>query len=219
MMLVFAYTAAVILGVCTLKGGAGKTTTAMLLATCAAADQPVTVIDADTELNAYLWATPAQRSGDPLPFEVVRGDAEGLPRQAREIAATGRIVVIDTPPNSPAAMMSAAIGSDAVVVPVSPSTMDLSRLSRTMGVLEDVRVGRPDMKISVLVTRYAAGTIMADTVQEVLAQHPLLPKMVRELERFKRVFGTTPPRVLLDEYQPNWLALRGMIRGVGDAGA
>ena len=52
------------------KGGVGKTTTAVYLATALAAQYRVILLDADPQGSATSWATDAFEAGDQLDFEV-----------------------------------------------------------------------------------------------------------------------------------------------------
>ena len=54
------------------KGGVGKTTSAMMVATAAAnAGRPVEVYDTDKQGSARRWAEIAQQRDDELPFPVI----------------------------------------------------------------------------------------------------------------------------------------------------
>lgn len=170
---------------------------------CAAEDgHQVTLIDGDPELSAVSWALEAKT----LPFEVVRGDPDGLTRQARDLSKAGRTVVIDTPPNAKDVLMSAALAADVAVVPVSPTAIDVNRLSRTLKALLDVTTARPDLEIQILVTRFSRGTRLARATADLLSGYPVLPAQIRDLERYKAMGGTVPS--YLTEYRDVWVALR-----------
>jgi chromosome partitioning protein len=119
------------------KGGTGKTTTAMNLAGgLSVAKYPVLVLDADPQASALAWAN--ARGPDTLPFQVcaagdvLRGDARAeLLRLAR--SKDYEIIIIDCPPGAvdgqdiAGRVARAAIAeSDAVLVPMRPSTLDFS---------------------------------------------------------------------------------------------
>jgi chromosome partitioning protein len=195
----------VIIAVTSLKGGVGKTTSAVLLSMCAAEDdpnRPVTLLDADNELSALSWATVAKT----LPFTVSRAEPDALVRQARELHAAGHTVVIDTPPNAKDSMLSAALAAHVVVVPVAPTNIDLNRLTRTTKALLDVVSVRPDLVIQILITRYTRGTRLARVTAEALSGFPVLPHQIRDLERYKSMGGTVP--TYLDEYRAVWTELK-----------
>ena len=188
-----------------LKGGVGKSTTAMLLSMCASEDgRDVTLLDGDPELSAVSWGLEAKT----LPFGVVRGDPDGLTRQAKELCATGRTVVIDTPPNAKDVLMSASLAAHVAVVPVSPTAIDVNRLSRTLKALLDVSTVRPDLHVQILITRFSRGTRLARATVDLLAEYPVLPAHVRDLERYKAMGGTVP--TYLSEYRNVWIALKGL---------
>ena len=77
------------------KGGVGKTTTAVYLATALAAQYRVILLDADPQGSATSWATDAFEAGDQLDFEVRPANAP-IVRRCRDIDAD--LVIIDTPP-------------------------------------------------------------------------------------------------------------------------
>ena len=105
-----------IIAVTNLKGGVGKTTTAMhLAAVVQRSGTPVVVLDADSEKSALEWAATGE-----LSFEVKQADPDKLARQAKGLEARGGVVVIDGPPNSRDLLWSAASVADRIVVPISP---------------------------------------------------------------------------------------------------
>lgn len=121
-----------------LKGGVGKTTSALYFAAVARerGENPV-VLDADNERSALEWAGAGE-----LPFEVLEAKKDGLARQARALEKEGRTVIIDAPPNSREALWAAAAVADRVVVPVAPTGVDVNRLRATLEVLLDVEATR-----------------------------------------------------------------------------
>jgi len=119
------------------KGGAGKTTLAIHLATAAeAAGVPTAIFDLDPQASAALWAD--RREGKPP--AVIPAQAPRLPAlltQARQQDAG--LVLLDTAPHDDGIAAEAATHADAILIPCRPSSLDLDaigasvRLARTTG--------------------------------------------------------------------------------------
>ncbi len=108
------------------KGGSGKTTLALHLATIAVQKKmPACVIDTDPQATAAAWG---DWRGDFLPAVVTSPPA----RLARTIANAGHegleLAVIDTPPHAEAAMREAIKAADLVLIPTRPRAFDLHAL-------------------------------------------------------------------------------------------
>lgn len=185
-----------------LKGGTGKSTTAMYLATCAHLDDHrVVVLDADNEKTALGWA-----STGAIPFEVQQADTDGLVVQAKKLHGDGYTVIIDGPPNARDILWAAATVSDIVVVPVAPTTVDINRLRSTLKVLLNIEQTRPEgLNTRILFTRYQRRTRLARQAVDALDKFPVLKATIRDLERYKHEFGTLPSYTL--EYDQVWREL------------
>lgn len=86
-----------IISVINLKGGSGKTTTAMALATAAARhNRNVSVLDTDPQGDATTWAGDAEDAGETLPFTVDSANIGKLKR-LRKTMADDELVIIDCP--------------------------------------------------------------------------------------------------------------------------
>lgn len=112
------------------KGGAGKTTLAVHLATAAAAaGHVVAVIDLDPQATATSWG---DRRTAAVP-EVVSGQATRLPalmKAAHDNGAT--FIVLDTAPNADQTASLAARAADLVLIPCRASTFDLEAIETTL---------------------------------------------------------------------------------------
>lgn len=192
-----------VFAILSLKGGVGKTTSAMYLATAAAASgRPVTVIDADSEHSACRWAEHVA-----LPFQVVAGEPDRLARQvkaARE-SAPDSVVLIDTPPNSRELLTRAGGLADLALVPVAPTGLEVDRLAPTLELLADLQAQRESLDVAVLLTRWNERRKLAREAQEALDGLPVLTARVRELEIYKAAFGSLPDAA--GEYAAVWKEL------------
>lgn len=119
----------VIVPILNTKGGVGKTTTAICLATVLAGVHTVEVWDADPQGSATEWAQLAANNDDPLPFNVEVINKVLLAHLAR--TTTADYVFIDTPPGDPDMIDAAAAVADLVILPSAPTVMDIARLVRT----------------------------------------------------------------------------------------
>lgn len=108
------------------KGGSGKTTTAINIA-CGLKELgfKVAIVDMDKDKpDAYMWMT---KNDDTNDF-VYNLDEKSIREKVTEIKPQLDYIVIDTPPNFQTAALKSALLSDLVVIPCSPSGMDLSGL-------------------------------------------------------------------------------------------
>jgi chromosome partitioning protein len=112
------------------KGGAGKTTVAVHLATAAAAaGHAAAIIDLDPQGTAASWGDRRQSDAP----EVVSGQAARLQvliDAARDAGAD--LLILDTAPNADQTALRAAQLADIVLVPCRPATFDLEAIRATL---------------------------------------------------------------------------------------
>ncbi len=119
------------------KGGTGKTTTAVHLATAATlAGYDAVVIDLDPQGSAATWG---DDRGDNAP-EVISGQASRLNVLLDSAVREGfDLVVIDTGPAADAAARRSAELADLVLIPCRPSAFDLRAIRTTLDLVEATR--------------------------------------------------------------------------------
>jgi chromosome partitioning protein len=115
------------IAVANLKGGVGKTTSAIHLATLASASQPTVLIDSDPQGSAAEWLDDLQ-----LPnLECVEAPSARTLRTA--LARVGdRLTVVDTPPGQPEIAMAALEAADIVVIPTRAGVLEIQRVALTL---------------------------------------------------------------------------------------
>lgn len=119
-----------IISVINLKGGSGKTTTAMALATAAARhNRNVSVLDTDPQGDATTWAGDAEDAGETLPFTVDSANIGKLKR-LRKTMADDELVIIDCPPAGNVVDVACDV-SDFVIVPATQGPFELSHALET----------------------------------------------------------------------------------------
>lgn len=145
------------------KGGAGKSTTSMYLATAAVRSGRTTVVlDADPQGTASDWAYSVADDGDQLGFEVRPVNRAGLDH----LAGDEDLVIIDTPPGADGIVQTAIEVAGFVVVPTRASSADVWRTLPTVTVVGDRPYG-------ILVTQARTGTTNLRDLQELLTNQDL----------------------------------------------
>ena len=104
------------------KGGVGKTTTAVYLAAVAAESgwDPVTLVDADRQASSAEWFEQRPVEG----VELLEAPSERT--VSRAMSENGAMVVVDTPPGDERIVRAALERADAVVIPTR-AALALSR--------------------------------------------------------------------------------------------
>lgn len=138
------------------KGGAGKTTSALLLATeLANRGAAVAVIDADPERWISQWgALPGRPAGLSIIGDVTE---ESIVDQIEAAAAAAQFVIVDLE-GTASLMVANAIGmSDLVVIPAQGASMDAKGAAKTIKLIRNQeRMARRPIAHSVLLTRTSA---------------------------------------------------------------
>lgn len=126
-----------IVAISNIKGGVGKTTTAMGLATTAARrGLASSVVDIDPSASSSAWAAEADGDGNPLPFSVTPGNTVTLKSLAPK---EDEWVFIDCPPGGGTAVAAggaAVAAADFVVVPSQATSADVREAFQLKEVLE-----------------------------------------------------------------------------------
>lgn len=138
------------------KGGAGKTTSALLLASeLASRGAQITIIDADPEKWISQWGKlPGKPDNLTIIGEVTEDTIVDLIEQA---AAKSQFVIVDLE-GTASLMVANAIGmSDLVVIPTQGASMDAKGAAKTIRLIRNQeRMARRPILHSVLLTRTSA---------------------------------------------------------------
>lgn len=138
------------------KGGAGKTTSALILASeLAAKGAQVTIIDADPEKWISQWgALPGKPGNVSIVGEV---SEDSIVDQIEDAAAHAQFVIVDLE-GTASLMVANAIGmADVVVIPTQGASMDAKGAAKTIRLIRNqARMTRREILHAVLLTRTSA---------------------------------------------------------------
>lgn len=118
--------------VAALKGGVGKTTTAVYLAACGISSRRlVTLVDADPQASGADWL---DGSEDPYleDIDLVEAPTERLLTRALEKIEDDDVAVVDTPPGDERLLLRALSLADVVVVPTRVGGMEMARVETVL---------------------------------------------------------------------------------------
>lgn len=111
------------------KGGVGKTTTTMSLASILAEKYKLLAVDADSQGSFTWWV---QQSKKGIGFDLAQETDPQLLENLRLVVGYD-LIIVDTPPALSSATLAAVIpAADYLVLPTPPSPMDLAVLVETV---------------------------------------------------------------------------------------
>lgn len=138
------------------KGGAGKTTSALLLACeLGAKGAAVAIIDADPEKWISQWGALPGRPGN---IKIVSDITEDtIVDQIEEAASVAQFVIVDLE-GTASLMVANAIGmADLVIIPTQGASMDAKGAAKTIKLIRNQsRMARREIPHAVLMTRTSA---------------------------------------------------------------
>jgi chromosome partitioning protein len=177
------------LSVINLKGGTGKTTSAMFLAAGLNRKGRTLLIDADPQGSALSWSESAKE----LPYPVIGLPVKDLQKRVPTFARDYEHIVIDTPPGEVAIVRSSLLAADTALITISQGLLDIDRLRPTLELLEEVE-DFVTLDVNVLLTRVRKGTKSSKAAREILTELELdvLDAEITLLEVYANALGLVP---------------------------
>jgi len=149
------------------KGGAGKTTLSINIASGMQRRFPTVLLDADPQRSSFQWREIAERDDLVDVVDAVE-DVVGTVRQYRE---RYECVMIDCPPSVQSEQTRQALAcSDIAVIPVLPSPLDLWATVHVEQELEWARSVNPGIRALVVVNQLESRTLLSRLMREALAE-------------------------------------------------
>lgn len=149
------------------KGGAGKTTLSVNVASGLARQSKVAVVDADPQGSSLQWRAFSSNE-DTVP---VLAANEQLEDQAKQLLEEYQYVVIDCPPSVHAEQTKTVLGfSDIALVPVQPSPVDLWATVHIEEAVDTARDSNADLNAFLVINQLEPRTTMSKLVRDALTE-------------------------------------------------
>lgn len=146
------------------KGGVGKTTSAIFLASVLSSmNYKVLLKDCDPQGSATNWIENVKELGKSVPFDLNIANMRTLKNTDNNYDYT----IIDTPPGNSDLINTAITSSDLVIIPTAPKGLDLER------VLSLIDVIKGKINYAILLTNVACNTSSFKFAQQLLDEEKL----------------------------------------------
>lgn len=161
------------IGVINQKGGSGKSSTAVALASWLSCKQghKTLLIDADAQRSSSKWLKSLPEK-EAVPFVVI-GDADTLIEKVDKLLESWEFIVIDAPGSIAEVTRAIVLLADLAVIPCQPTGLDLGSAVDTVKLVLQARQIRKGLPKSVaFLSRAVKGTRLKDEAKSILGELP-----------------------------------------------
>lgn len=210
-----------VIAVGVLKGGTGKTTSALFFALYLAVMLGLAVVVVDTDDNSQTvdnWYQIREQRGEEVPFDLVSydpKDEEGpdLDDVIEDLKERYQVVIVDSGGAGKEAYWEMCKVANMLVLPVAPSGFEISRIKASLRQAAKGTKANPDLRVSVYLVKCSGNNTLAEEQRPVLdaivaAEDPAKVHAFVVPEEFQisgspdyiRSWETTPKRPHLEEF-------------------
>ena len=148
------------------KGGVGKTTLSINVASALAnAGHKVLLIDADKQGSSTAWASLREET----PFQVVSLARDNMAKDAMKLAQDFDYTLIDAPPHAESISRSVIIASDLVLMPIEPSGLSSWASDVTVRQIQQAQDYKETLKCGFVVSRKIGNSVIGREIREMVA--------------------------------------------------
>jgi len=155
------------------KGGSGKTSVAIEVATALTlrANAKVLVIDGDPQHGLIDWRADREETLPPL-FPVIGFPSSKLPVEIDAHKPNYDHIIIDAPPHNASILRAAAACSNGMLIPVQPSKHDIRGTRAFVAMVQEALSFNPDLKAAFVINRRITGTALGRDIFTALEDFP-----------------------------------------------
>jgi chromosome partitioning protein len=194
------------------KGGTGKSTISINISYCFSCymGKKVLLIDADPQGSCMQW----QSVRKDKTFDVIHNTKPDIHKKIKRLSKEYDIIIIDGPPGTSDTTLSILLSSNLVVVPVTPSPLDLWSAAEIKDIIKEARKHNRKLRAKILVSKGIYGTTVFMEAGEAFERYKIQVFKSEISQRIAFVKSLISGQSVI-EYEPNGSAA-GEIKNLYD---